>query len=119
MSAEDIAKIRSLIEAQYQCFRESQMEQNVPVWIKWGFSGLVALVLALGSLMLNITLEAGEYRERISIYGHRIENFEIETRELHSRFANLERTQAVIATKLDAILDKLDVHEARDRGKKG
>ncbi|MBF0131809.1 MAG: hypothetical protein HQL75_04375 [Magnetococcales bacterium] len=112
MSNEDIAKIRTLLEAQYADFRSSQ--RDVPSWVRWSLSGVGAMLLALGSLILNITLEAGEYRERISGHERQIVSFDKDIRVLHDRFSLMEQGQAVAATKLDAILDKLDKHEARE-----
>ncbi|MBF0146382.1 MAG: hypothetical protein HQL84_09930 [Magnetococcales bacterium] len=115
MSNEDIAKIRSLLEAQYADFRESQNNLGVPPWVRWSLSGVGAVLLALGSLILNITLQAGEYRERISGHERQISTFDKDIRVIHDRFGAMEQAQAIAATKLDAILDKLDAHEDRDR----
>ncbi|MBF0109259.1 MAG: hypothetical protein HQL76_08795 [Magnetococcales bacterium] len=119
MSNDDIAKIRSLLESQYADFRDSQNNLGVPSWVRWSLSGVGAMLLALGSLIIDITMEAGEYRERISGHERQITAFDKDIRVLHDRFGALEQAQAVAATKLDAILDKLDIHESRDRQRRG
>ncbi|HIJ83741.1 MAG: hypothetical protein HW380_220 [Magnetococcales bacterium] len=115
MSNEDIAKIRALLESQYADFRDSQNNLGVPPWVRWSLSGVGAALLALGSLLLNVTLQAGEYRERISGHERQITTFDKDIRVIHDRFGALEQAQAVAATKLDAILDKLDAHEDREK----
>ncbi|MBF0140494.1 MAG: hypothetical protein HQL74_09455 [Magnetococcales bacterium] len=114
MSAEDIAKIRTLLEAQYADFRDSQRHLGVPPWVRWSLSGMLGVLIALGSLILNVSLKAGEYSERISGHERQIITFDKDIRVIHDRFSTVEQSQAVAATKLDAILDKLDAHERRE-----